>query len=36
MSDEYATLATKEARAAKVHEKAVAWGQERKSARAGV
>ena len=30
MSDEFATLATKEARAAKVHDKAVAWGQQRK------
>ncbi len=30
MSDEFARLATKEARAAKVHEAAVAWGEARK------
>jgi len=30
MSDEFAALATKEARAAKVHEAALAWGEARK------
>jgi len=30
MSEEFATLATKEARAAKVHERAVAWAQQRR------
>ncbi len=35
MSDEFARLATKEARAAKVHEAAVAWGEARKVPAAG-
>ncbi len=30
MSDEFATLATKEARVAKAHEKALEWAQGRK------